>query len=305
MFILKQHLRHRASGLPAHSPHRLSSKEVFSKLAGDAVNSRRPGRVHSEFWRNPRDRRGSNHSLLMPQALSRAVIFDVDGTLIDSIDFHARAWQEALALFGHQLSFKAVRAQIGKGGDQLLPVFLSPAEIRSYGEELTAARAELFRRKYREKLKPFPGVRALFKRVRDDGWKLAVASSAEKDELKFYLRLCGIQRLVDTATSAADANKSKPHPDIFNAAIRKLRTVASNVCLVIGDSPYDAIAARRAKIPAMGFLSGGFGRTKLRTAGCAQIYKGPADLVKRYDKSVFAGPETATQKPSKRRPRSQ
>lgn len=219
---------------------------------------------------------------------SRAAIFDVDGTLVDSVDSHALAWQEALAHFGHRFSFRAVRAQIGKGGDQLLPVFLSPAQIKVYGEELTAYRAQLFRRKYLKKVRPFPGVRALVIRLRRERWKVAVASSGEKTDVNFYLRLCGISRLLDAVISADDAPQSKPHPDIFHAALRKLGRVAPAHAIVIGDSPYDAIAAKKAKIACLGFLSGGFGRVRLRSAGCRRVYRGPADLLRHYRRSAFA-----------------
>src|ERR1700754_217073 len=106
-----------------------------------------------------------------------AVIFDVDGTLVDSVDLHARAWQEAFAKFGKDVRYEAVRSQIGKGGDQLIPVFLSGEEQERFGKKLEDYRGELFKAKYLSQVKPFPLVRELVQRVKDDGKQIALASS--------------------------------------------------------------------------------------------------------------------------------
>jgi beta-phosphoglucomutase-like phosphatase (HAD superfamily) len=104
----------------------------------------------------------------------KAVIFDVDGTLIDSVDLHARAWQETFAKYGVKRDFEAVRSQIGKGGDKLMKVFLSNTQIKAHGKEIEAARTKLFKRKYLPQVRPFPGLRGLFERLRDDGIKMAL-----------------------------------------------------------------------------------------------------------------------------------
>lgn len=116
----------------------------------------------------------------------RAVIFDIDGTLVDSVDLHARAWQEAFRHFGREIPFEQIRSQIGKGGDQLLPVFLSEAEIRKFGKELEEYRSNLFKREYLPLVRPFPKVRELFEKLRSDGKQIALASSAKGDELEAY-----------------------------------------------------------------------------------------------------------------------
>ena len=109
----------------------------------------------------------------------KAAIFDIDGTLVDSVDLHARAWQEALAKFGHQVAFEQVRSQIGKGADQLLPLFLTPKEFDKYGEELEEYRGRLFQEKYLPLVKPFPGVRELFQQMLGDGRQIVLASSGQ------------------------------------------------------------------------------------------------------------------------------
>ena len=216
----------------------------------------------------------------------RGAIFDVDGTLVDSVDLHARAWAEAFAHFGHDVPFDKVRMQIGKGGDQLLPVFLSKQELKEQGSAIEQWRGVHFKKHYLARVTAFSKVRELFSRLIQDGWKLALASSAKEDELKVYKQIARIDDLLDTETSSDDAEKSKPHPDIFQAALKRLGAAPSE-CVVIGDSPYDAEAATKAGITAVGFLSGGFPKKSLTAAGFRALYKGPAALLAAYEKSLF------------------
>lgn len=216
----------------------------------------------------------------------KAVIFDIDGTLVDSVDLHARAWQETFAHFGHRVSFSEIRAQIGKGGDQLMPVFLSKEEIASRGKAIEQYRSELYKKNYFSRVRPFPKVRELFEQLLDDEWKIALASSAKGDELETYKDLCRINDLVDVETSSDDAEKSKPYPDIFQAAVARLK-VSPQDCVVVGDSPYDAQAATKAGIRSIGFLCGGFSREDLNAAGYLYLYSDAADLLARYHESLF------------------
>jgi HAD superfamily hydrolase (TIGR01509 family) len=220
--------------------------------------------------------------------LIEAVIFDVDGTLVDSVDLHARAWQEALARFGKQVPYERVRYQIGKGGDQLMPVFLSELELEEFGEELEKYRGELFKREYMPRVEGFPKVRELFERLRDDGKRIALASSAKGDEIEDYKKIAGINGLVEEEASKDDAEKSKPHPDIFEAALARLGDPHPSRVIAVGDTPYDAEAAGKAGLRTVGFLCGGFPEEDLRAAGCIRIYRDAADLLARYDESPFA-----------------
>ena len=140
----------------------------------------------------------------MPQA----AIFDIDGTLVDSVDLHASAWQEALVKFGHHVTFEQARSQIGKGGDQLIPVFLSEAEQKDHGEEMEEWRGKLFKSKYLPLVRPFSAVPELLRRVHEAGLKVAVASSAKKSELEVYLDIACIKDLVDVATSSRGRRSS-------------------------------------------------------------------------------------------------
>lgn len=226
-------------------------------------------------------------------ALVQNVIFDVDGTLVDSVDEHAEAWRRAFLEFGRDVPFAHVRSQIGKGADQLLPVFFTEDELEKFGDELSEYRSALFKREFMPKLRPFPRVRELFERLRGDGLNLALASSAKGDELEFYLRLCRIEDLLDTKTSKDDASKSKPHPDIFDAAMEKLGRPEPHTVVVVGDTPYDALAASKLNLSTVGVLCGGFPEEDLRTAGCRAIYKDPADLLAHYDTSPGSWPWAA------------
>ncbi len=218
----------------------------------------------------------------------KAVIFDVDGTLVDSVGIHAQAWVDAFREFGHDVDFQAVRGQIGKGGDQLLPVFLSKHELDHHGDHLNKRRGEILKETYLSQITPFPDVRALFERLRANGLRIVLASSAKADELATYKKLADIEDLTEAETSADDAEKSKPEPDIFQAAMAKLDGVAPDEVIVIGDTPYDAEAAGKAGLRTIGVLCGGFPEDSLLQAGCIAIYQGPTDLLARYDHSPLA-----------------
>ena len=217
----------------------------------------------------------------------KAVIFDIDGTLVDSVDLHARAWQEAFAHFGHQVEFSAVRSQIGKGGDQLMPVFLDPDLLREGGEEISTFRSELFKRDYLPRARAFPGVRSLFQCIKEAGQTVVLASSG-KEEIDHHVKAAEIGDLVDAVTTADDAECSKPEPDIFAAALERIAPLNADQALVVGDSPFDAEAAAKIGLSTTGLLCGGFTEEVLRTAGCLAIYRDPADLHECYQQSPLA-----------------
>ena len=218
----------------------------------------------------------------------KAVIFDIDGTLVDSVDLHARAWQETFRKFGREVEFEKVRHQIGKGGDQLMPVFFAGEELKRFGEEMEKYRGDLFKRDYLPRVRAFPSVRELFERVRREGLRVALASSAKEDEIGVYKKVAGIADLVEEETSADDADKSKPHPDIFEATLKALGDVRADEAVVIGDTPYDAEAAGKIGLRTIGVLCGGFPAEELRAAGCSDIYRDPADILARYDTTPLA-----------------
>jgi HAD superfamily hydrolase (TIGR01549 family) len=167
----------------------------------------------------------------------------------------------------------------------LLPDLLPASEVNALGEDIKAYRAELFRLRYLSDVRAFPGVRELFERIRADGKKIALASSAKSDEIEVYKKIANIEGIVDVQTSADDAEKSKPHPDIFDATLERLGGLGPALVMVVGDTPHDAQAASKARLRTIGVLCGGFPELELRAAGCIAIYRDPAALLAGYDNS--------------------
>jgi HAD superfamily hydrolase (TIGR01549 family) len=216
-----------------------------------------------------------------------AVMFDIDGTLTDSVDIHAMAWQEALRHFGHELPYEKIRRQIGKGGDQLLQTLLSRPEYEDHGEKLDEYRGKLFQRKYLKLIRPLSLVPELFRRIKQQGTKIVLASSAKRDEVEQYEKLLQIEELVEHETSSDDAERSKPHPDIFVAAMERLGNPPAQEVIAIGDTPYDAQATAAISIACIGVASGGWSREELESAGCVAVYAGPAELLATFDESLL------------------
>jgi HAD superfamily hydrolase (TIGR01549 family) len=219
--------------------------------------------------------------------MDRAVIFDVDGTIVDSVGCHAEAWKLAFEHFGKVIPIDSIRRQIGKGADQLLPEFFTQQELNQFGSELDRYRAQLFQRDFLPKVKAFDGVRELFERIKHDGRQIALASSAKKSELGVYKKLANIDDLIDVETSSDDIDRSKPHADVFNSALSMLGSGAPENVTAVGDTPYDAQAAAKARISTLGLLSGVWSAEELRQAGCIAVYGNVADLLKRYTESLL------------------
>ena len=221
------------------------------------------------------------------------IIFDIDGTLVDSVDLHARAWQEAFRHFGFQFEFEEVRHQIGKGSDKLIPHFLSHDDNQRLGEQLDEFRGQLWKREYFPKVRPFPRVRDLFERLKHDGKRVVLASSAKGDEINRYKQIANIEDLVDRETSSDDVEESKPAPDIVHAALKQLGSPPPETAIMIGDTPYDVTAARGAGVACIAVLCGGFPERELREAGCIAVYRDPADLLDHYSTSPMGREKAA------------
>jgi HAD superfamily hydrolase (TIGR01509 family) len=218
----------------------------------------------------------------------QAVIFDLDGTVVDSNDLHVEAWQEAFREYGKDFPPEELHRQIGKGGDKYLPEFLSERELREFGKELEQFRGDLFKRKYIERVRPFPKVKELFERIRDDGKRIALASSGNETEVEHYVKLAVLGELIESRTSKSDVEHSKPSPDVFTSALHLLH-VSPQEAVVIGDTPYDVQAAKKIELPTIGLLCGGFPEDELRASGAIAIYRDPADLLESYMRSPLCG----------------
>ena len=165
---------------------------------------------------------------------------------------------------------------------------LPPAELERKGEEIQEFRSDLFKRKYLPEARAFPAVRELFERIRASGQRIVLASSGKADEVARYKEVAGIADLIDAATSSDDAERSKPFPDIFEAALKQLPGLNPSDAVVVGDTPYDAEAARTVGMKTVGVLCGGFAEDALRSAGCVAVYRDPEDLLQNYERSLLA-----------------
>jgi HAD superfamily hydrolase (TIGR01509 family) len=214
-----------------------------------------------------------------------AVILDVDGTLIDSNDAHARAWADAFNEAGIDVSYDRVRRAIGMGGDKLMPHVAGLAADSREGSRISKRRGELFRERYLPDVSAFPRVRDLLLQFSADGYTLVVASSAQSSELGNLLEIAGVADLIATASSSSDAERSKPDPDIVHAALQR-SGAAPDRTLMLGDTPYDVEAALRAGIVIVGVESGGWGREDLR--GAVEVHPGAAEICAHYEQTAFA-----------------
>ena len=209
----------------------------------------------------------------------KAVIFDIDGTLIDSVDLHASSWVDTFARFAVPVRFEEVRRHIGEGADRLIPTFVPAGMPDDKRRQIEEFRSDLFKRKYLDKVKRFPKVRELFQRIKADGCKVVLGSSCSADEIEDYKSIAGISDMTDHDVTADDAGSSKPSPDVFLKALDRLALVSRSEACVVGDTKYDGEAARRAGIPFIGVLCGGSSKEELERSGAIAIYRDPADLL--------------------------
>ncbi|HKP75664.1 MAG TPA: HAD family hydrolase [Longimicrobiaceae bacterium] len=214
----------------------------------------------------------------------KAVILDVDGTLIDTNDAHAHAWVDVCNEFGHPVAFGRVRELIGMGGDRVLPALTGLSEDSPIGQEMKERRGKVFREQYLPSCSPFPCARELLERMQGDGLQLVVATSASADDMAALLKAAGVDDLIEAKTSSSDADRSKPAPDIVEAALKNAGC-APHEAIMLGDTPYDVKAANRAGVRCVALRCGGWDDEAL--ADAAAIYQDAADLLAHYDKSPF------------------
>jgi HAD superfamily hydrolase (TIGR01509 family) len=213
-----------------------------------------------------------------------AVLLDIDGTLVDSNNAHASAWSEAFASHGRHYPPETIRPLIGKGGDKVLRELAALDDESGEGKRISEARAEIFKTRYLPTLKPTPGAAALVAWLLESGLEVVVATSARQAEVRGLLAVCSGQALVRDATTADDAERSKPDPDIVIAALTHSRASPQRA-VMIGDTPYDIDAARRAGVAAIALRCGGWDDDALH--GAIAIYDDPRQLLDRLDHSPF------------------
>jgi HAD superfamily hydrolase (TIGR01509 family) len=207
------------------------------------------------------------------------VLFDIDGTLVDSNDAHAHAWVEAFAAEGVRTDFATVRQYIGMGGDKVIPAISGLDRESPQGDRIARRRADIFKTKYLPRLQPLDGASDIVAAVKSAGLGVVAASSAEKPEIDRLLDIAGVTHFFEAAASSDDADESKPDPDIIQGALKKAG-VAPAAAILIGDTPYDVEAGRRAGVPTIAFRTGGWSDQEL--SGAVAIYDGPRDLLAQW-----------------------
>jgi phosphoglycolate phosphatase-like HAD superfamily hydrolase len=227
-----------------------------------------------------------------PGSALRTVLLDIDGTLIDSNDAHARAWVDSLRAHGYVVPFEQVRPLIGMGGDKVLPELTGLDPESGEAERMSKTRSELFLKRELPSLRPTRGARDLLQHMLDVGFELVVATSAKVDEVRALLEQAGVSDLIQLASSADDAERSKPDPDIVRAALRLSGSQAAHSAM-IGDTPYDVEAAARARVPAIALRCGGWW-DDAALAQATAIYDDPADLLAHFEESPLGGGSAAT-----------
>jgi len=217
--------------------------------------------------------------------MRKAVLLDIDGTLVDSNGVHAATWSDASKMFGYEKPAAFFRPLIGMGGDRVLPL-IEPSlnEESDPGKSITAKRGDLFRADHLPTLRATNGAKPLVARLHDLGLRCVIASSTKKEDLDALLDVAGVRDLIHTSTTADDANESKPAPDIVAAALRRAG-VSAEEAVMIGDTPYDIESATRAGVAIVALRCGGSSDADLE--GAAEIYDDPADLLAHLETSII------------------
>lgn len=210
----------------------------------------------------------------------KAVLFDVDGTLIDTNYLHTVAWWEAFTQAGHDVPMARIHRAIGMGSDHMLDALLPSDRDTSKDGDIRTSHAALYS-VYWPRLRRLPGAAELVRACHDRGLRVILASSADPDELKVLRAALDADDAVDAATSAGDVSSSKPAPDLVQVALDQAQASPAE-SVFIGDAVWDARACRRAGVPCIGLLTGGSSRGELTEAGAVAVYESPAELLKHF-----------------------
>ncbi len=212
--------------------------------------------------------------------MRRAVILDVDGTLVDTNYQHALAWYLAFREHDFVVPVWRLHRHLGMGGDQLVAAVTDDNTEKRFGDELRAAHDALYLAST-QTTSVFDGARGLIEALRGAGAAVILASSAKEREVDHYLDLLGVRALVDGWTTSADVEQTKPEPDLVLAALEKLDGDAEAV--MVGDTPWDVEAARRAGVPTVAVLTGGFSAAELEESGAVAVFESIASLREHLD----------------------
>ncbi|WP_067479797.1 HAD family hydrolase [Actinomadura hibisca] len=218
--------------------------------------------------------------------MTDAVIFDVDGTLVDTDYLHAVAWWEAFRQHGHDVAMAEIHRAIGMGSDKLLDRLLPPDRDRDDDDPVRAAHLALYGQ-YWTRLRAFDGAADLLRRCAAQGSRVVLASSAGDTELRALRAALDADDAITAVTSSSDAEQSKPAPDIVNIALERAG-VPPERAVFVGDAVWDVEACKKAGVRCVGVLSGGISRQELEEAGAVAVYQSTADILAHFDASPLS-----------------
>jgi HAD superfamily hydrolase (TIGR01549 family) len=218
----------------------------------------------------------------------RGMIFDIDGTLVDTNPSHVLAWHRAFARHGYDVGLERIEVEIGKGGDKLVPAILGQKVEQRSGESLRQSQKEEFLAiAGKEHFKVFPGVREIFGLLRERVIRTALATSSDAKHLQATMASAGLDltQLADEVVTRTEADESKPSPDLVVAAVEKLNLPPAD-CAMVGDTVYDAQACQSAGVACLGLLSGGTPESELLKSGVVGVWQDIAHLIQDLDRAL-------------------
>lgn len=224
------------------------------------------------------------------ESVAPALLFDVEGTLVDCVGQTLESWRETLADFGVSISIEKLHPFSGMHGGQMLDILLAASgKARERKEEILREQGRRYRKKFLPTVAPFRGIRPLFEAARNLGCRIALATSCQPDELEYYVAMLEVSDLVNAAACGGDVERGKPDPALHLLALQRLG-IDGRQAIAVGDTPFDALAAVGAGIAdIVGTLTGGFAPAALREAGCNVVIEQPADLSDVIGGRTFAG----------------
>jgi beta-phosphoglucomutase-like phosphatase (HAD superfamily) len=228
---------------------------------------------------------------MLPGMSIDAFFFDIDGTLVDSNGLHVRAWHEAFVLHGKEISREAIRKQIGKGADMLIPALL-PDSAPALRKAIDTAHGQIFKSRYLQQVKPFHRATDLIQALHEKGIQIVLASSAQPHELEHYVHLLGIAPMLSGTVTSHDVERSKPAADIFAVALNKVAPIPAAATLAVGDTPYDVQSAKRNGIETLAVRSGAFSDSELKEPGALAVYDNVAAVLGDLERVLTLLPAT-------------
>jgi phosphoglycolate phosphatase-like HAD superfamily hydrolase len=208
-----------------------------------------------------------------------AFIFDVEGTLVDAVMPTLRCWRETLQEFGYPVWLVDLHRYCGMDGGEMLDKLLPQPLPKALKQDILDRQGRRYREDYLPGVQAFPGVRVLFEYLKAEGCRIALGTDCQKDELDHYLDRANIGDLIDAIGCGNDVKHGKPHPDIFELARKRLKVRARGSIACVGDTPYDAAAARAAGMPPIGVLTGHFAARDMLASGCLTTFSDPRALL--------------------------